>query len=118
MARQTHTPKAIHNTLIDLAANAADLSFVAANTTDKEQVAHTGKEVILAWNTGATDHTATVTSVEDPYGRTEDMGPYTISAGEIARLGPFSNVGWRQADGKLYFEADHAEVKFAVLLVP
>jgi len=116
--RQSHTPKAVHNTLIDLAALAADLNFVAADVANKDQVAHTGKEVVLAWNTGATDHTVTITSVEDPYGRIEHMGPYTIATGKIARFGPYANLGWHQTDGKLYFEANHAEIKFAVLLVP
>lgn len=116
MARQIHTPLAKHDTIINLAAGAADLTFLAANVANKEQVQHTGKEVILAWNTGATGHTVTISSVEDPYGRAEDMGPYTLAAGAIARFGPYSDVGWRQADGNLYFEANHAEVKFAVMI--
>lgn len=89
--------------------------MTAANTTDKEQFAIADGDVILVQNTGAGSHTYTVTSVADPtYGRTGDVSGVTIAAGAIHALRVGVN-GWRQTDGKVYLEANHAEVKFGIL---
>lgn len=97
-----------------LAAGGAVLAWTAADTSNHEQVTMTGDEVFLVHNTGATSHTYTITSTADPYGRTGDISGVTIAAGAIHGIGPLGIEGWRQTDGKLYFQANHAEVKWAV----
>lgn len=94
----------------------AVLTLTAADTVNKEQIALTGKEVIIVQNTGGVGYTYTVTSAADPYGRTLDITAAAIAAGAIHVLGPFSGLtGWIQpADGKLYFEASNVAVKFGV----
>jgi hypothetical protein len=97
-------------------ANAADLAMTAANTSDKNEVVATNNDLIIAHNTGASARTITITSIADPsYGRLGNITSYSLGAGEYAAFGPFKNAGWKQADGKLYFEADHAEVKFGIV---
>lgn len=116
MARQSHTPLTALGTKTDAySANAADLTMTAADTVNKEMVALTGNELVVAHNTGAAEHTVTVTSVVDEMGRTGNVAAYAVGAGEYAVFGPFGTEGWRQSDGKLYFEANHAEVLFGVV---
>lgn len=91
------------------------VTMTAANTTDKEQFALTGREVILIHNTGASSRTYTITSVADPFtGRSGDVSAVSIAAGAIHCIGPMGPDGWRQTDGNLYLEANNAEVKFGV----
>lgn len=93
------------------------LTFEAANTTDKEQVALTGKEIVIAHNTNAGAQTVTITSVSY-LGRTGHITADSIAAGAMHIYGPFDLRGWKQADGYLYLEASSADVEFAVITIP
>lgn len=120
MARVTHTPRTITQAQPTLqpAANSLDLAWTAADTVNKERVAHTGKEVILARNSGASARTVTVDGVV-LLGRTGSITAYSIDAGETVVVGPLPTDGWRQTSGLdagyLTFEASNAEVLFSVL---
>lgn len=94
------------------------VTMTAADTTNHEQIALTGREVLLIQNTGASSHTYTITSVADPYGRTGDISTQTIAAGAIHVLGPFGLQGWQQTNGFLYLQANDAEVKYGVITLP
>lgn len=118
MARQTHTAKAPPSIFAAITATSANFTWTACHATDKEQVAHTGREMLLFRNTGAGARTVTVTSVADSLGRSGDISAYSIGAGLFSVLGPFPVHGWRQSDGYLYFEAEHAEVTCAVIKIP
>lgn len=120
MARVTHTPRSVavaHPTL-QPAANSLDLAWTAADTTNKERIAHTGKEIILARNSGAGARTVTVDGVA-LLGRTGSITAYSIGAGETIIIGPLPVDGWRQTSGGdagyLTFEGEHAEVLFSTL---
>jgi len=116
MARQAHTPLSALGTKTNAySAGAADLTMQAADVANKEAVVCTGAEIVIAHNTGAGAHAITVSSVVDSYGRTGDVDSYSLGAGEYAVFGPFETEGWIQSDGKLYFEADNADVKFGVV---
>ncbi len=116
MARTSLTPKAVLGQKSNVyTANAADLTMTAADVANKNQATASGNDLILAHNTGAAPHTITITSIADVMGRTGDISAYSLGAGEYALFGPHKGDGWTQTDGKLYFEADHAEVKFAVV---
>lgn len=93
------------------------VTFTAANPTDKEQFPLTGKEIVIARNSGASSRTITITSVAYN-GRTGNITAESIAAGAVRVFGPFDINGWRQTDGNLYLEANHAEVLFAVLTLP
>jgi hypothetical protein len=116
-------PRATINPNICLGAYPAagvTLSWTAADPANDHQCAFTGKEMILARNTGATPHNVTITSAVDTRGRTKDITNESLAAGSVHMFGPFSQPeGWKQAsDGMLYFEADHAEIEFAVVRLP
>ena len=95
-------------------ANAADITFTAADTVNQNEIVLRQGDILLAWNQGASPYTVTVTSVE-LYGRTGDVSAYSIGAGEIMAFGPVQPAGWKQSAGELYFEANNASVYFAIL---
>lgn len=94
------------------------VTFLAADPANDEQFTLTGRELLLADNVGAGAHTITINSVIDPYNRTRNITAESIAAGTLRMFGPFDLVGWQQTDGNLYFEADDAEVEFAVIRLP
>jgi hypothetical protein len=87
-----------------IAINALDLVLTAADVDNKNQFAPSGDDLVIFQNSGAGAHTVTITSAVDPQNRTSDVTAFSIGAGETV-----------QVDGKVYLEANHAEVKFAVL---
>lgn len=119
MARQTHTPvQLLGGFPSPLAlAGATAKTPVAADASNKEQVVLTGKEMVKMTNTGATPRAVTFTSVADAQGRTGDLTD-TIAPDKDAYYGPFPMSGWMQSDGKLYFEAAHADVTVVVIRLP
>lgn len=115
MARTTLTKNtAVGPYPASVAADSLDLSFQAADAGNLNQFAPGGDDLILAWNTGATPRTFQVTSSPDQLNRTGDLGPYTVGAGEISHF-RVKNMGWVQPDGKIYLQANHSEMKFAIL---
>jgi len=119
MTKQAHTPfTALGSKTNVYTANAADITMLVADVSNKEMVVASGNDLVVAHNTGGSPYTITVSSVVDPYGRTGDVAAYSLGAGEYAVFGPFANDGWRQTDGKLYFEASNAAVKFGVVKLP
>lgn len=98
------------------AANAMDLAMVAADATNKQQVSlDNGPILLIAQNTGVGARTITITSKVDAQNRTGDITAYSIGASELAVFKIDRTDGWRQTDGYLYFEAEHAEVKFGIV---
>lgn len=120
MARQSLTPVTALGAFGTYAANAADFTFAAADATNKEQFTASSSDLIIAFNSGVSTRTVTITSAADPQGRTGDISAYSLGAGEYAVFGPFNGYvqGWRQSDGKMYIEASHADVKWAIIALP
>lgn len=91
----------------------------AADTVNQNQTTLTGREIIIARNSGATGRTVTITgSATKGTLRTSHITADALAAGVQVVYGPFPLDGWLQADGMLYFEANHAEVLFTVLRLP
>lgn len=113
MARTTltrTTPLGAYPTL-PVAANAMDAAMAAADTVNKNQVLLDTTGYVIAQNTDTVDRTVTITSSPDPQKRSGDIGPYTLSADEIAIFHIDQVAGWVQSDGYLYLEASNAAVK-------
>lgn len=121
MARQVHNKLTAMGSFpaLPLTATSADLEMLAADVANKEQVVATGKDLVVAHNTDVGAHTITITSVADGRNkRTGDIATYSLGAGVYAVFGPFEKMGWMQSDGRIYFEANHAGVKFGVVTLP
>lgn len=120
MARLVITPavpKGSYPTL-PITADTADIVFAVAGTyTDGEGWANTGREILLAYNSGASPYTVTISSVAY-LGRVGDVTAYSLAAGEFAMFGPFDPKGWNQADGMVYVVGSNALVKFCVIQLP
>src|SRR5512136_39839 len=103
MARTTLTKTTLQGPFVALqpAADSLDVTFAVADVANKNQFAASGNDVIIAWNTGASAYTITITSVADAQLRTGDITTYSIGASEIAVF-KVGNDGWRQTDGKVY----------------
>ena len=89
--------------------------FTAADVANKNAFKLTGRELILVQNTDASARNVTLTSVDDPYGRQETVGPVSVAAGAVRAFWAGALPGWIQSDGKFYLEADNVAVTFAVV---
>lgn len=102
--------------VLPLTADSADVTYTAADVANGNQAAfgNAGKVLLLAENTGGVGYTITVTSAVDGFNRTGDITNYALGAGETAMF-PLERAGWMQADKNLYFSANNAAVKFALV---
>ena len=97
----------------------ARLTMTVADVGNKNSAVFNDKDLLVAYNSGASPYTVTITSFADPkYGRSGDITTYSIPVGEFAVFGPFVAPGWMQTDGKLYFEGSNAAVKFGIVTQP
>ena len=99
-------------------ANAADLTMAAADVVNGNQFVSTGRDLLIARNSGGSAYYVTVSSSEDPYGREGDITQYDVGAGEVAIFGPFKRPGWVQSDGYIYVDAENAAVYLGVVALP
>lgn len=90
------------------------LTMTAADVANLNQTQHTGAEVLIVRNTGASPYNFTITSVPDELGRTEDVVD-SIAASEIRFYGPIPVEGFRQSDGMLYFQGANAALTIGIV---
>lgn len=102
------------------AANELDLTMVAADAVNGNSFVCTGREILIAHNTGASARTLTISSVAGDDGRTGDINAYSIGAGEYAYFpqGLTQKRGWIQTSGVINVLANNAEVKLGILRLP
>jgi len=102
-----------------VAANDLDLAFTAADASNLNEAEFKGNRMLLLWrNTGAGARTVTITSAAHSTSRrSADVSAFSQGAGESGSF-LVERDGWQQSDGKLYFQAEHAEVVFAVVELP
>lgn len=121
MARTAITPVTPLGSYDPYAADAANVvpaAMSGSSGTDGNQFVASGKDLVLVEETAGAPQTILFSSVNDPYGRTGDIGAYTIGANEFAVFGAFNVVGWRQTDNNIYFEANSANVEVVVVALP
>lgn len=95
----------------------AACGFVDADIANGNRVYSTGKELVLARNTGAAPVNVTITSASDPFNRSGDIVE-AVAAGVTKVFGPFPQTGWRQADSYLYLSAPSTDIEFVVVVLP
>ena len=97
----------------------AEVVMAAADTVDKNQFLCSGKDLVVAFNSGANPRTVTIDSTDDERGRQEDITAEAIAAGTVRIFGPFEPMGWRQVGtGYIYLEASDADVLLGVIQLP
>src|SRR4051794_12132050 len=100
------------------AAAGVPIVMTAADVANGNQFVGSGRDLVVAYNSGASGHTVTVSSANDPQQRKGDITAETIAAGAIRIYGPLPVSGWIQSDGYIYIAANHAEVLFGILSLP
>jgi len=94
--------------------NMNDLTFTAADVANKNEFVFQGNELIVARNTDASTRNVILTSVKDALKRTGDITKAILTKA-FAIYEARDVVGFQQADGKFYLEADHANIGFAIV---
>lgn len=103
------------------AVTAGSLHFTwTAGVTGGDTVTLTGREIILAWNSGASPYTVGFTSQVDEKGRTGDITAYSLAAGEFMCFtgGLTNSPGWKPSSQLITITPSNVAVKWAVLKLP
>ena len=90
------------------------LTQAAADVANGNRVRLSGNDLVIAHNTGASDHTVTITSVADAHNRSGTITGATVAAGTIRCFRVKNREGW-ESSGYFLFSANHAEVKFSII---
>lgn len=91
------------------------LTFTACVANTLTETSFEDGDVLVAWNSGGSGRQVTVHSHPDRQGRENDITDDAIGAGEHIMYGPFKKQGWKSETGKLQFQANHADVRFAIM---
>lgn len=93
------------------------LTFAAMDASNGNSFFATGREVVIVQNSDASPHTFTVTSVADPYGRTDaSLTNYSVAANGFAVIQFRQLAGWTQVGGQTVFlTTSSALLKIAVV---
>lgn len=94
------------------------MAFTACDVANGNQVAMSGKDLLVIFNNDAAPQTVTINSVPDAYGRAGDITAFSMAAGTYYIVGPLSKLAWAQAAGVLFLAASTVTVKFAVIQIP
>jgi hypothetical protein len=115
------TPKQLANQNLVVTAASADVTFVAADNTNGNQVDCTGKELLLVYNSAGSAGTVTISGKPDEFGRTGNIATYSVATLVTSIFGPFSTDAFRQTAapvGKLLIDTSASTMKLAVLRLP
>lgn len=94
-----------------------EITLTAADVANQNECTAAGKILLVAYNSGASSRTVTITSTPDnQFGRSGDVSK-SLAAGKYWFWTLVRN-GWQYDDSGTYkfrFGADHADVKFALI---
>ena len=96
-----------------------EVVFAAGNVAEGNYLTLTGREILLMWNTSAdTAYYVTIDSVDDQFGRQEDITELDIAFGDIEMFGPINMAGWAQSNGQLYVNVENAAILLGCIVIP
>ena len=118
MSRTAITPTLLYNILSGApGAGALAAPFVAADHTNGNSWIPSSNDLLIATNTDVSPRHITITSVKDPYGRTQDITSYPIPAGASIAVHIPAAI-FEQTDGTIWITADNALITLAVVILP
>lgn len=116
MARTILTPTLVP---ADYATAGVAVTFTAWDATNGNRFKATGREILLAKNTHASAaQTVTVTSQNDPFGRSGNITADSIAAGALHVYQLFPLSGWADSSGYISVDSSTTDIQFAVLRIP
>ncbi len=92
--------------------------YTAADVANGNYFPSTGRELLIAFNSGVSAYTVTVTSTPDTFGRTATITAESLAAGAYHIYGPLAKTGWADSSGHINIAASNALVLFAVIQIP
>lgn len=96
-----------------------EVTMNAADVANGNYFVMTGRELLVMRNSSAdTDYYVTIDSVDDPFGRQEDITQVDIGFGDVVVWGPVQLEGWRQSTGWLHINAENAAILIGVIVLP
>lgn len=95
----------------------ASFTWTATDAVNGNSFVHTGRQLLLIWNSDTNPHVVTVTSVPDASGRTGDSTK-NINGGAYYVFQLFPAAGWRQTDGTIHVTSADPTLKMAVITLP
>lgn len=113
VTRAIQTP--LENPATPVTALALDVNFTAVDIVNFEQTPMSGPFILVCQNTSGSAITLTVNSVADALRRTGDITAYSIGANLTSILKFTSSLGWKQADGNLYYQGSAVGLKIAAV---
>ncbi len=93
------------------------LTWSATDPANGNYFVATGREIILIRNDDVASQTLTVSSVDDPYGRSESWTK-AVAAAAYACSQLFPIIGYRQTNGQVYIDSTDADLKVCILRLP
>ncbi len=99
------------------AASGLAVTMTAADVTNGNRFVASGKDLVIARNSGAVVRHVTITSQRDETNRLGTIANEELAAGAIHIYGPLPRDGW-ESGGYILCSADNAEVFFGVITLP
>ena len=110
------TPVTLKQNNYAVVAGDITLAPVAMDNVNGNSFPATGQEVLLFWNTDASPHTVTISSVADTLGRTDaSLTGYSIAATSLAAIQMSQLIGWIQPGQIVFLACNSALIKIVVL---
>lgn len=97
-----------------------DFTLAASTAATTDAFTCTGRDILVAFNSGSVPYTMTITSQVDEKHRTEDITDYSLAAGDYAAFGVglTNGKGWMDSSKKITITTSNILVKVAVLRLP
>jgi len=114
MARTTLTPTSIAGGS-SVGVGFQEFTWTDADVANGNQFVSTGKEILLARNTNAD---SPLVDRKVTMHKTNGQIEHTLGGGEYLTSGQIPTTGWQQGDTYCYINGDHADIEFAVLVMP
>ena len=98
----------------------AEFVFTALTVTDGDSWICNGRDILLVYNPSGADLWITITSVDDEFGRGEDITTYDITTLKWAAFGVglTNSKGWKDTAGKIKVTPESADLDAVVLRLP
>lgn len=95
------------------------LTMAAGDVANGNYFVLTGKEILVMYNSSAdTAYHVTIHSVDDSFGRQEDITEVDIPFGTYRMFGPIYLEGWAQTNNWLHVNVENAAILLGVIVIP
>ena len=94
------------------------ITWAAGDAVNFNDIAATGRELLLVRNDNIAAQTFSIISSADPFKRTGDITDYSVPASGYAAFLLGALIGWIQTDRKFHINPSSVDLNFAILRIP